>query len=192
MTAVDSASSALPYTPDIPMHPSPIAETLSPLLPNDRVCIWSSRRSPTRDCTTDGMDGDLERASSPPSVGGPPAQPGATLPKATSTVGVKGRGNDFPDDVVVHPEIVVNNLVPHAHDFGPRDVRVRGAEGRRDTFGRLANDLAQMCECEAKILVVIEISTSLPVHLVDRLACHLEHVADIDGVIRRHTGLQRR
>src|SRR5262245_23272823 len=46
MTAVDSASSALPYTPDIPMQPSPIADTLSPLLPNGRFCIAPSWKKP--------------------------------------------------------------------------------------------------------------------------------------------------
>src|SRR6266849_5914344 len=107
MTAADSASSALPYTPDMPMHPRPIADTDSPLLPNGRLCIWSSWSEARR---------------------------GIVL----------------------------------LMGFGPRDVRVRGAEGRRDTIGRLANDLDQMCECEAQILVVIEISTSPPVHLVDR------------------------
>lgn len=61
----------------------------------------------------------------------------------------------LPDDVLVDPKVVVDHLVAHADDVSPRDLGVRPCKLLRHLPCSLADDLNEMRQCEAEILVVV-------------------------------------
>jgi hypothetical protein len=85
----------------------------------------------------------------------------------------------------------VDDLVAHANDVCPRDLRVL----LRELSGHLApsftDDLNEMSQREAKILVRVVGTARETLGLADRLLRHVEHVPHIDEVTRRHTMAQR-
>jgi hypothetical protein len=61
--------------------------------------------------------------------------------------------DDLPHDVFVNAEVIVNDLVAHADDVGPRDLGVLVRELSGHLARSFTDDLNEMSQCEAKILV---------------------------------------
>jgi hypothetical protein len=66
-----------------------------------------------------------------------------------------GLADDPPHDVLVNAEVVVHDLVAHADDVCPSDLRVAITELPGDLMCSLTNDLNEMNQSEAKVLVGI-------------------------------------
>src|SRR5713226_9753601 len=82
--------------------------------------------------------------------------------------------------------------VTHTDDLRPRNLCVHFAERRRDPARRLPDDLDQVGEGKAESLVRVEVRATLPSDFLDLLAGGIQHVADVESIIPRHTGLLRR
>jgi hypothetical protein len=99
--------------------------------------------------------------------------------------------DDLPHDVFVNAEVIVDDLVAHADDVGPWDFRVLVREFSGHLAPSFTDDLNEMSQREAKILVRVVFTARKTLGLADRLLRHVEHVPHIDEVTRRHTVAQR-
>jgi len=86
----------------------------------------------------------------------------------------------------------VNDLVAHADDVRPRDFRVLRAKLSGDVATSFSDDLNEMDERQAEILVGIVVGARDALCLADGFPRHVEHVLDIDEITRRHTAVRRR
>jgi hypothetical protein len=85
----------------------------------------------------------------------------------------------------------VDDLVSHADDVGPWDLRVSVREFSGHLAPSLTDDLNEVSQREAKILVRVVGTARETLGLADRLLRHIEHTPHIDEVTRRHTVAQR-
>src|SRR5205814_7235951 len=89
-------------------------------------------------------------------------------------------------------QVIVNDPVPHAGDLMPRDLRMCLSSGWRDAARGFADDLDTMGLGKPQVLVGVERRTG---HTVTGRACAargIEHVAEVQEVILRHTGSRPR
>ena len=75
-------------------------------------------------------------------------------------------GDDLPHDVFVNPEVVVDDLVAHADDVGPRNLRVSVRELSGHLAPSFTNDLNEMSQRQTKILVRVVRTAERPWVLV--------------------------
>ena len=78
--------------------------------------------------------------------------------------------NGVPQDVVIHEVISVDEAVPHADDFGPGDLRVLRPYLCRHLAGGFSNQLYEVGEREAQLLVAALVPTDLSLDHRDSLA----------------------
>lgn len=70
--------------------------------------------------------------------------------------------DDLPYDVFVYTQVVVNDLVTHPDDVRPRNLGMLVRESRRHLSRRFTDDLDEMNQCEAEILVRVELFRESP------------------------------
>ena len=99
--------------------------------------------------------------------------------------------DDLPHDVFVNAEVIVDHLVAHANDVRPWDLRVLLREFSGHLAPSFTDDLNEMRQGEAKILVRVVCTARKTLGLADCLLRHVEHVPHIDEVTRQHTVAQR-
>jgi hypothetical protein len=64
-------------------------------------------------------------------------------------------GNDLPDNVLVHAEIVVHDFVSHPDDVLPRNLGMTGGEFAGNVTRGLADHLNEVSEGEPKVFVCV-------------------------------------
>ena len=85
----------------------------------------------------------------------------------------------------------MDDLVTHADDVCPGDLRMLLGEFQGNLARRFSDDLDEMNQREAKILVRVVRLAREALSLADGLPRHVEHVPDVYEVTRRHREVQR-
>ena len=85
----------------------------------------------------------------------------------------------------------MDDFVAHADDVRPSNLRMSVGELSGHLPRGFANDLDEMNQCQAKILVSVIRPAREALSLADRLPRHVEHVPDVDEITRRHTEIRR-
>ena len=94
--------------------------------------------------------------------------------------------DDFPHDILIHSQIIMDNPVSHADDFSPRNRRKAQLTLRRNVACRLPDHLHQVGQSKLHILVEsVLVSVEFRCSLA-RFAGHVQHMAEVEKVIRSH------
>ena len=79
--------------------------------------------------------------------------------------------------------MVVDDFVAHADDLRPRNLGASLLRLWRNTPGGLSDDLDQMGEGKAQVLILVVVGTLDPARFRHGLLSHIQHMSQVDKVI---------